>query len=179
MSGYPKRVQRKRSGMPTGALYCGGPGRYANPFAGKEFSREQSLSLFREAFWAGKLYVTPDSVLQHFGGKVYLSDWCATSQQCHVDEYIEAIQIKEAEIMAEVRKRRFDRDALCPYCSHPAYKHYSVEDCRFGVLYKTAYCMECNPEEDDEVPCLTLRNRGKHAGATPAPVPEAVGFEGS
>ena len=91
----PKRIQRSRakgSRQPPNTRYCGRPTKWGNPFPiGEQYTRSESLEVFRKAFWACELPVTPERVRAELAVYDYLSCWCRPDQECHVDEYIRAI----------------------------------------------------------------------------------------
>ena len=91
-----ERIRRSRtrgSRQPPNTRYCGRPTKWGNPFPiGEEYTRTESLEAFRKAFWACELPVTPDTVRAELAVYDYLSCWCRPEQECHVDEYIRAIQ---------------------------------------------------------------------------------------
>ena len=90
-----RRIQRSRergSRQPVNTKYCGRPTDWGNPFRiGDEYTRDEAVEAFREAFWAHELPVTPARVRMEFAAYDYLSCWCRLEQPCHVDEYIRAI----------------------------------------------------------------------------------------
>ena len=89
------RIQRSRergSRQPPNTKYCGRPSEWANPFRiGDEYTRDEAIEAFREAFWGNELPVTPVRARSELAAYDYLSCWCRLDQFCHVDEYIRAI----------------------------------------------------------------------------------------
>jgi hypothetical protein len=68
---------------------------WGNPFViGEDCTRESSLEAFRYAFWSRKLPMTPRNIYRELRKYDYLSCWCSLAEECHVDEYIKAIEFK-------------------------------------------------------------------------------------
>ena len=116
----PSRIQRSRrkgSRQPPNTKYCGRPTKWGNPFViGEDYTRESSMEAFRHAFWSRKLPMTPGKIYRKLRKYDYLSCWCSLDEECHVDEYIKAIELKYA-------KRR----EICLYCPHRLKYHYKIE----------------------------------------------------
>lgn len=110
------RIQRKRSRgwrMPEGAVYCGRPTKWGNPYwhIAKHYSVEQALAMFRmtasglwlpelgEKFaidyyevhraWLARIGGHPVEVIRsELRGKT-LACWCRQKDPCHVDVLLE------------------------------------------------------------------------------------------
>ena len=128
-----RRIQRSRergSRQPVNTKYCGRPTDWGNPFRiGDEYTRDEAVEAFREAFWAHELPVTPARVRMEFAAYDYLSCWCRLEQPCHVDEYIRAI-------FCEHKLRDFD-GRYCLVCKACLHRDLSVEGPR-------ATCPDCD-----------------------------------
>ncbi|MFF2631982.1 DUF4326 domain-containing protein [Microbacterium sp. NPDC058021] len=93
----PTRIQlsRKRGWrLPAGAISCARPHRYGNPFIigtpenGGNITREQSVSMFREALFDGRLQFTVAEVRRELRGRT-LGCWCGLDEPCHCDVLLE------------------------------------------------------------------------------------------
>lgn len=93
----PTRIvlSRKRGWkLPEGAISCGRPHRYGNPFIigtpenGGNITREQSVEMFRRALHEGRLQFTIAEVKRELRGRS-LGCWCGLDQACHVDVLLE------------------------------------------------------------------------------------------
>lgn len=92
---YRFQLSRKRGWkLPEGGVSCARPHRYGNPFIvatpdnGGNITREQAVSLFREAFLDGRLQFTVAEVRRVLRGRP-LGCWCGLDQACHVDVILE------------------------------------------------------------------------------------------
>lgn len=86
----PQRLQRSRRRgwrKPPGAVYVGRGTRWGNPFPLTEYSRSESLRLFRQQLDelpANEL----ETLLAPLRGKDVLC-WCSPEVECHADIWLE------------------------------------------------------------------------------------------
>ena len=82
--------------------------------------------------------MTPKKAYRQLRHYDYLSCWCGIGEECHVDEYIKAIERGYA-------KRRSN----CLYCPHRLRHHYSIEMLNEfdEVDALGAVCPRCNPSD--------------------------------
>ena len=100
-----------------------------NPFPiGEEYTRTEALEVFRAAFWAYELPVTPARARAELAAYDYLSCWCRPDQPCHVDEYIRAISCEHR--LTDTCKR------YCLVCKECLHRDIAIE----GPL---ATCEDC------------------------------------
>lgn len=100
--GTPKRIQRKRAKgwrMPEGAIYCGRPGRYGNPFIVGQttfdgdhiYGPETAVDMFERVYelqlWEKYGLPSPSEIADELRGKDLVC-WCGEDQPCHVDFYL-------------------------------------------------------------------------------------------
>ena len=152
----PVRIQRsRRKGwrQPANTLYCGRPSEWANPFViGDGYTRESSLAAFRRAFWSNQLSITPKKAYKKLRRYAYLSCWCGLDEECHVDEFIEAIRVRHER-----------KGAICLHCPHRLRNHYTIklENEAGKVDTLGAACAFCNTDDPDDPEkdalCLALK----------------------
>ena len=91
-----KRIQRnEEKGIrhPANTLYCGWPTERGNSFPiGEKYTREEALEVFRRAFWANELPMTPERARAELADYDFLPCLCRLDQPSHVDEYTRDIR---------------------------------------------------------------------------------------